>query len=631
MKEKIQEVLGYIAQYQNGVLGWGSVNRLQTNSMFSFTLQDALERYADSLLTLLGSVEAAQKKVQKLKTVLFQVLYAVMGQPSHSRKQNQAFLARISVAGFIESYDALVIEQIGKLKAEKDKSADAYLSSWKDFIRWLGSQPDYVSSASSNVSAVVEEPVVSFFLKAPHGKGVQSNLLPINPKPSIAKFCLKEEDLTPYWKTKLKELEIFCNIISPEEEDRLYQGGRRKQKKDGMRRVTFDMYKTDLLLYLGWATRFACNPETGKPYMLEELTIERVYSLELLQENITWQLEVRRNSYGRATKTCNIGIKLAQFDLHQPIGITRNLAHPTVKALMDLKSQYSPKKGEHPLTSTGALERRLLDYPQCVDIVKYYRQRAKFLQQEWEAGRLKKREQMEDAWQDYLLIALLTFNSMRAREIREMAFDHQRLVFDETKNEFWCHLRSSQHKNSGKRPYPLFPGALKDVLTKDFAEYFNDIRPNWGHRFVFFQRVNSKNGLRGKPVKGDFNRLTKTITYSGSRELFGQENAKAMTPHDFRRCLATYFVHYGDRNDTPVIAAQLGHSEEMLRNVYAQVDNEKLTQRSSEVWNRVNAKAQSARQSGTNEHIDVFLSKRIAALSLEQKMKLRTLMEQGII
>ena len=599
--------------------------------MLSFTLKDVLERYADSLLALLDSVEAAQKKVQKLKTVLFQVLYAVMGQPNHSRKQNQAFLARISAAGFIESYDALVIEQIGKRKAEKDKSADAYLSSWKDFIRWLGSQPDYVSSASSNVSVVVEEPSASFRLIAPSRKSVWSNLLPINPKRANIRFALKEEDLTPYWRTKLKGLEIFCNIISPEEEDRLYQGGRRKQKKDGMRQITFDMYKKDLFLYLGWATRFTCNPETGKPYTLEELTIERVYSLDLLQEHISWQLEVRHNSYGRATKTCNIGIKLAQFDLHQPIGISRNLAHPTVKALMDLKSQYSPKKGEHPLTSTGALELRLLDYSQCVEIVKYYRQRAKFLQQEWEAGRLKKREVMEDAWQDYLLIALLTFNAMRAREIREMAFDHKRLVFNEAKNEFWCYLRSSQHKNSGKPYYPLFPGALKDVLTKDFAEYFNDIRPNWEHHFVFFQRVNSKNGLRGKPIKGDFNSLTKRITYNGSRELFGEENAKAMTPHDFRRCLATHFVHYGDRNDAPVIAAQLGHSEDMLRNVYAQVDNEKLTERSSEVWNRINAKAQSARQSGTNEHIDVFLSKQIASFSLEQKMKLRTLMEQGII
>ena len=181
--------------------------------MLSVTLQDVLERYADSLFALLGSVEAAQKKVQKLKTVLFQVLYAVMGQPNQSRKQNRALLARISVAGFIESYDALVIEQIGKLKAEKDKSADAYLSSWKDFIRWLGSQPDYVSSASSNVSAVIKEPAVAFSLKAPYGKGVKSNLLPINPKPSIANFGLKEEDLTPYWKTKLKELKIFCNII----------------------------------------------------------------------------------------------------------------------------------------------------------------------------------------------------------------------------------------------------------------------------------------------------------------------------------------------------------------------------------------------------------------------------------
>lgn len=596
--------------------------------MFAVTLQNVLERYAESLLVHLGSVEATQKKVQKLKTVLFQVLYAVMGQPNQSRKNNQAFLARISVAGFIETHDPLVIENIEKRKAEKDKSADVYLSSWKDFIRWLSSQADYVSSAPSNVSAVLEEATTFFSVKVPNGKGMSSNLPPVYSKRPILTFALEEQDLTPYWQTKLKELEIFCNIISPEDEDRLYQEARRKQKKNGMRQVTFDIYKKDLFLYLGWATRFTCNSETGKPYTLEELTIERVYSLELVQENITWHLEVRNNSHAPATRTCNVAIKLAQLDLSQPIGINRDLTHPTVKALMNLRSQYSLKKGEHPLTNNAALERRLLDYPKCVEIVKYYRQRAKFFQQEWEAGRLKKRKDMEDAWQDYLLIALLTFNGMRAREIREMAFDNQRLKFNEARNEFWCYLRPSQHKNSGKRPYPLFPGALHDILTQDFTEYFNTIRPNWTHRFVFFHRGDSH---RGKPIEGDLTKLTKRITYNASRELFGEENAKAMTPHDFRRCLATHFVHYGDRNDAPVIAAQLGHSEEMLRNVYAQVDNEKLTQQSTEVWNRINAKTQEARKSGTDEHIDVFLTKRIAALSLEQKTKLRNLMEQGFI
>ncbi len=279
--------------------------------MFAVTLQNVLERYGESLLTHLGSVEAAQKKVQKLKTVLFQVLYAVMGQPNQSRKNNQAFLARISVAGFIETYYSLVIENIEKRKAEKDKSADAYLSSWKDFIRWLSSQADYVSSAPSNVSAVLEEAAVSFSLNTPHGKGMLSNLPPVYRKRPTLKFTLEEQDLTPYWQTKLKELEIFCNIISPEDEDRLYQEARRKQKKDGMRQVTFDIYKKDLFLYLGWATRFICNPATNKPYTLEELTIERVYSLELVQENITWHLEVRNNSHTPATRTCNVAIKLA--------------------------------------------------------------------------------------------------------------------------------------------------------------------------------------------------------------------------------------------------------------------------------------------------------------------------------
>ena len=504
--------------------------------MLSFTLQDVLERYADSLLALLDSVEAAQKKVQKLKTVLFQVLYAVMGQPNHSRKQNQAFLARISAAGFIESYDALVIEQIGKRKAEKDKSADAYLSSWKDFIRWLGSQPDYVSSASSNVSVVVEEPSASFRLIAPSGKSINAKKRELgrSRRPRLIYAC-KEENLNSYWKAFLVDFEDFCNIVSPEEENRSYRSGRRKQQKKGVRVISFLKSKTDFLRYLGWTIRFAINPLTQKPYKLDELTIKSLYEIEFFKRYIDWQLQERKNTYTAVHHICNLVIKLAQCDLKQETNISREDAHPLIQPLMRLRNQYRPHRGEHPHTSVEALEQRLLEHHECEQIVQYLRLKAKFFQKEWDENRLKKRARMENVWQDYLLIAMLTFGAMRQRELAEMELKGKRLYFDSEDGFYWCCLFPADHKTSGDREYPLFPGPMQKQLTEDLSEYLNTIRPSFEHQFVFFKRGSSRSRFihRGEPIEENSQRLFKELCTTRVVNFLAKNRQKGCVPMIF--------------------------------------------------------------------------------------------------
>lgn len=600
--------------------------------MLSFTLQDVLERYADSLLALLDSVEAAQKKVQKLKTVLFQVLYAVMGQPNHSRKQNQAFLARISAAGFIESYDALVIEQIGKRKAEKDKSADAYLSSWKDFIRWLGSQPDYVSSASSNVSVVVEEPSASFRLIAPSGKSINAKKRELgrSRRPRLIYAC-KEENLNSYWKAFLVDFEDFCNIVSPEEENRSYRSGRRKQQKKGVRVISFLKSKTDFLRYLGWTIRFAINPLTQKPYKLDELTIKSLYEIEFFKRYIDWQLQERKNTYTAVHHICNLVIKLAQCDLKQETNISREDAHPLIQPLMSLRNQYRPHRGEHPHTSVEALEQRLLEHHECEQIVQYLRLKAKFFQKEWDENRLKKRARMENVWQDYLLIAMLTFGAMRQRELAEMELKGKRLYFDSEDGFYWCCLFPADHKTSGDREYPLFPGPMQKQLTEDLSEYLNTIRPSFEHQFVFFKRGSSRSRFihRGEPIEGELSEIVQRIMYNASRELFGEEQAKGMCPHDFRRCSATWFAHYGNIEDVMVFAELHGHSPQILMDLYAQVHSKEKTKQAPAVYNQTSAREKAMRYKGTQQDNRVWLKQFADRATAETLIKLRNIIEQS--
>ena len=138
---------------------------------------------------------------------------------------------------------------------------------------------------------------------------------------------------------------------------------------------------------------------------------------------------------------------------------------------MKLRSKYNPKKGAHPRTSIEAIEKRMLEHHECEQIVEHLQQKAKYWQREFEEGRLKKRSIMEDFWQDYIIIALLTYGAMRIREITEMELEGKRLYFDQGEGIYWCCLFPADHKNSGDRQYPLFSGSQQGELTKDFSEY----------------------------------------------------------------------------------------------------------------------------------------------------------------
>jgi len=255
-------------------------------------LFDWLNQYQEDLITKIGS-DAAIKKIQKLRTVIFQVFYPLLGQPNHSRNKNNELLKRITVQGLIETYKQPVFDEIQKLKEQGDKSAPAHKTAWKEGTDWLSNRSDY--SSGTMTTTLVEESSPTFFIRAPAGKGLRFNPVLENPERPHLIYAVKATDLPDYWLVFLTKFEDYCQIISPKEENRRYRGQHRKQKKEGMRLISFISMKTDLFRYLGWSTRFASNPQTGLPYDLGNLTVKDLYELELLSSYITWHLEVRKN------------------------------------------------------------------------------------------------------------------------------------------------------------------------------------------------------------------------------------------------------------------------------------------------------------------------------------------------
>ena len=593
-------------------------------------LFDWLNQYQEDLITKIG-YDGAIKKIQKLRTVIFQVFYPLLGQPNHSRNKNNELLKRITVQGLIETYKQPVFDEIQKLKERGDKSAPAHKTAWKEGMDWLSNRSDY--SSGTTTTTLVENSSPTFLLRAPNGKGLSSNRVLENPERPCLIYAVKAKDLSDYWRVFLTEFENYCQIISPEEENRRYRVQHGKQNKEGMRLISFTNMKADLFRYLGWLTRFASNPDTGLPYDLGTLTVKDIYNLNLLSSYITWHLEVRKNTYTSVHHFCNLAVKLAQYHLQQECYLSRENAHPIVQDLMRLRSKYNSKKGAHPQTSIEAIEQRMLEHHECEQIVEYLRKRAKYWQREFEEGRLIRRTRMEDAWQDYILIALLTYGAMRIREIEEMELDGKRLYFEQGEGIYWCCLFPAEHKTSGDREYPLFPGPKQVELTKELSEYLQSIRPSFDHQFVFFKRGTAKSDFanRGQPVKGEriLSPIVKTIMYNASRNVFGDKNAKAMCPHDFRRSSATWFAHYGHMEDVLIFAQLHGHSSKMLMNLYAQVRSKEQTKQATNAFKRTSAREQAYRQQGTQLDNRVWINQFCDRASTETIAKVRVILEQG--
>lgn len=593
------------------------------------TLQDCLQRYQEYLREE-NTEKSAKKKVQKTITVIYQIFFPLIGQSQTSRSRNKALLAQISCHGFIEEYNARIIEKIEELKSVDPKNGANYLSSWKPFIQWLEDQPDYQSEL---VATTIDEEEGKFRVTAKKGYGLAQTTRKQNPNRKSLKYGVKERELPPHLQEFLQQFRQDL-VISAEEEDRLYRQGEMAKKQGKKRKRTIDGDIASILGLIGWLSQYYQSPTTDSPIPVESIQIQHLYNIEILKLYLEWHQTVRGNGNGTLHNICKTAVSVAQYDLKKESYISRHEAHPIIKDLMTLRSQYNPNKGSKPHTSPDAIKKRMLEHHECVRVVEFWEKQAKGLEKEWREEGKYSRRIVEDAWQNYLIITLLTFGAIRQREICEMNFDGRRLYHSEYDGAYWCKLFPSEHKTHGEREYPLFPGSKQQQLTNDFTHYLQKIRPQLPHDFVFFNRGTKKINLRdrGNPInpKTGLTSVVKTAINRATGEILSKKEAKAMTPHDFRRSSSTWFAHYGDPADVFVFAKLHGHSPEMLMKLYAQVRDSEITRRATEVFTKVEAREKHLKQQGNQLDYRKRLKSLIEQISSEQLPMIIAFVEQVV-
>ncbi|XGV94271.1 MAG: tyrosine-type recombinase/integrase (plasmid) [Leptolyngbya sp. BL-A-14] len=205
--------------------------------------------------------------------------------------------------------------------------------------------------------------------------------------------------------------------------------------------------------------------------------------------------------------------------------------------------------------------------------------------------------QVIDAWMDYLMIAFLMTTGARQRELRELR--RQYLTLEG--NVIFATLPPEGHKNGNKtgrgREYPLFVGPMQLALTADLQYYLEHIRPqNLDHDFLFFIRLNRVKPRgqirRGDPIREDFylSTLVSKLVACVTSHLYGIEQVKWTTPHDFRRIIATWVCTYGEPKHLPIFAELLGHSMEMLVNIYNKMHPGALARQSLLAYDEIAAR-----------------------------------------
>jgi len=115
---------------------------------------------------------------------------------------------------------------------------------------------------------------------------------------------------------------------------------------------------------------------------------------------------------------------------------------------------------------------------------------------------------------------------------------------------------------------------MRKQLCDDLTLYLESVRPkNLGHSYLFFtRRKNSKIMTpRGACISSEnvLSHLVPDLMSRVTNHLFG--TPKATTCHDFRRITATWVSTYGEPKHFSIYAEMLGHSEQMLRELYAKL------------------------------------------------------------
>ncbi|MBD3886225.1 tyrosine-type recombinase/integrase [Phormidium tenue FACHB-886] len=385
-------------------------------------------------------------------------------------------------------------------------------------------------------------------------------------------YALKESELTDKLEQQLTRLHHFATTK--------HLPARKGPRIGG---ISWKHYRQSILEYLGWLKN-----EVG--FSLEDLDITLMADKPSLEDYTNWHLQVRGNGYRRVNFICGVALLIAKCFYGQKSQKLRFADCPPVDDIRSLQAQYTPHiKDDRRTTSPKAFDEKLLELEQCWECVAYLR---RCCAERTHVGMKRSLAAVIDAWQDYLIIALLTYTPVRQREIRSLELSGN---LHRQADGWWVKLKPEDHKTGAKtgksREYPLFSGSMKEQLTQDLDYYIEHVRPlaQLEHQYLFFMKGGPCRNVRGKPIS-DEKVLTKSVPrlmFRVSALLFEKHRAKAPSPHDFRRIFCTWLYTYGTGYEQEVYAELMGHSVQEARRTYAQVKSSRITMQADEAFNSV--------------------------------------------
>uniref|UniRef100_B8HZQ7 Tyr recombinase domain-containing protein n=1 Tax=Cyanothece sp. (strain PCC 7425 / ATCC 29141) TaxID=395961 RepID=B8HZQ7_CYAP4 len=376
----------------------------------------------------------------------------------------------------------------------------------------------------------------------------------------IGFYRLQPSEVSERLRVQLDRYRSFCLDLEVPE-----------RKGKAIAEKTLKVYFEGIHAFLGWLHRYS-------PWLtsLSELELADITNLDLLQPFISWGINVRKNRYGWAKNVGQTALSVAKFLNPQ----ARRKDFSDVEQV-ELVREYARYLQEQDRNQEGKdePEGRLLTFQEAQVIVEYLKKCCAPLDKYGDERSFRAQLQ---AWQRYLIIALLTYCPVRQKEIREM--EQGKTLFREA-DRYWVKLKPSQHKagrRTGKgREYPLPQHLTADLDT--WWEKWRSTIPT-SHRLVFIQTgANRCPETQGRPLNetGVTDLVGDSIT-SATGILFGE--SFEVTPHSFRDIGVTYQRRYGRPEQQEAFAELMGHTPQEANRTYNRQTSRERTQKADGWW-----------------------------------------------
>jgi len=519
------------------------------------TLADAIKLYAQD-----PSVSSLKKKLANLKTTLKKMVLPEFNFDEKALAKPEKCYSQIHLKYFAnEAKNAWFSAE--KKALDLGKTPDTiknYRSHFMRFLKWMESQDWYLEVAQPLAIPNLAPPIKAGITLATLHKGRKHS--GANP------YALKEDQLTSKLKSQIKEIKIY-----------LTSEWSRSQKNDSpVKESSWLGYQKCILCFLGWLKNII-------GFELCDLDISLMAEQQFLNDYIGWHLTEKGNSYRQAQHIAIAALNVAKWHFGKTSKFSNFADCVPVLEIRDILRKISKKmKSDLRTSSSEALKEKLLELQQCQEIVEYLRC---CCAERTSDSNKRPINAIVDSWQDYLIAAILTYTPVRQREIRELKIGKNLRRDDDG---WWVTLTPTEHKTGSKtgktREFPLFPCHLKERLTHDLDLYINKWRKqeNLTHDYLFFRPggVNNR-AVRGEAIPNSnyLACMVPKLFLKVSVLLYGLENAKHPSPHDFRRICATWVCKYGTPDELPIFAEIMGHSPEVLLKTYQQCNSRDKTER----------------------------------------------------